>query len=185
MTNESTTLDNSNEINFPSDTEISNTQGDANDRQVANKNPGLWSTNGRIGRVRYFNRLTLPVLFVYAVYGILIYYSLTATPAAAETAASAFTISQFVLGIPLTIFALIQGKRRLNDLKKSGWLMLLFFIPLINLIPFIMVTFIKGSDGDNRFGAEPSPLTSNEMTLFWFLTGLSVVACVALASLTL
>lgn len=145
---------------------------------------GLWSTKGRIGRVRYFNRVTLPSLIVNAISAVLFYYSLTAAPAAAETAATTLTISQLILAIPLTIFALIQGKRRLNDQNRSGWLQLLFLIPLAGLVPVIMMTFIRGTEGDNRFGAQPAPPTSNDMTLFWTLIGLVVAACVALVALT-
>ncbi len=45
--------------------------------------------------------------------------------------------------------------RRLHDLDKSGWWLLLFFIPLIGTIILIVWFVGKGSDGDNRFGSDP------------------------------
>ena len=168
------------ETSHPPVSNADSEHGSAITQHGTGEKAGLWSTKGRIGRVRYYNRVTLPTMIVNTVFTLLLYYSVNSVQSPAETAATALTVSQFVLGIPLAIFVLIQAKRRLNDLNKSGWLMLLLFIPLINLIPFIMATFIKGTDGDNRFGAEPSPLTSTEMTLFWILIGLSVAAYVGL-----
>ena len=45
--------------------------------------------------------------------------------------------------------------RRLHDTDRSGWWLLLCLVPLIGLIWFIVVCCLKGSDGENRFGADP------------------------------
>tara|TARA_B100000686_G_C16175454_1_gene658366 strand:- start:89 stop:457 length:369 start_codon:yes stop_codon:yes gene_type:complete len=45
--------------------------------------------------------------------------------------------------------------RRLHDTDRSGWWLLLWFFPLIGLIWFIVLCCLKGSDGENRFGADP------------------------------
>ena len=45
--------------------------------------------------------------------------------------------------------------RRLHDTDRSGWWLLLWFLPLIGLIWLIVVCCLKGSDGGNRFGADP------------------------------
>ncbi len=45
--------------------------------------------------------------------------------------------------------------RRLHDLDKSGWWLLLFAIPLLNLWVSILIVFIKGTNGPNRYGEDP------------------------------
>ncbi|MFO1243004.1 MAG: DUF805 domain-containing protein [Rickettsiales bacterium] len=43
--------------------------------------------------------------------------------------------------------------RRLHDVNKSGWWVLLVFIPLVGLVLFIVWGCLKGTEGENRFGA--------------------------------
>ncbi len=45
--------------------------------------------------------------------------------------------------------------RRLHDIDKSGWWLLLMFLPVIGWIVLIVFACIKGTDGDNRFGKDP------------------------------
>ena len=45
--------------------------------------------------------------------------------------------------------------RRLHDLDKSGWWLLLSFIPLIGFIVLIIWFASRGTEGDNRFGPDP------------------------------
>ena len=47
------------------------------------------------------------------------------------------------------------GVRRLHDLDKSGWWVLIALIPLIGAIILIVWYCSKGTTGDNRFGADP------------------------------
>jgi uncharacterized membrane protein YhaH (DUF805 family) len=49
--------------------------------------------------------------------------------------------------------------RRWHDRDKSGWWVLIAFVPIIGAIwSLVECGFLKGTDGDNRFG--PDPLTS-------------------------
>ena len=58
----------------------------------------------------------------------------------------------FVLAIILPSLAV--SIRRLHDLDKSGWWILISFVPIIGLI--LLYWFcLKGTDGDNRFGPDP------------------------------
>lgn len=45
--------------------------------------------------------------------------------------------------------------RRLHDLDKSGWWLLLIFIPLIGIIILIIWFVGRGTEGANRFGPDP------------------------------
>jgi uncharacterized membrane protein YhaH (DUF805 family) len=52
---------------------------------------------------------------------------------------------------------LAVGIRRLHDAKRSGWWLLLFFVPLIGAIVLIVWWCTKGTRGYNGFGADPLP----------------------------
>lgn len=45
--------------------------------------------------------------------------------------------------------------RRLHDLDKSGWLVLIMLIPIINLLFIVYLLVAKGTTGPNRFGNDP------------------------------
>ena len=46
--------------------------------------------------------------------------------------------------------------RRWHDLGKSGWLSLLFLIPLVNLVVLIYLCVADGTAADNKYGPVPS-----------------------------
>jgi uncharacterized membrane protein YhaH (DUF805 family) len=45
--------------------------------------------------------------------------------------------------------------KRLHDLNKSWWWAILVFIPFIQIIPTIYLSFFKWTQGENRFGPDP------------------------------
>lgn len=45
--------------------------------------------------------------------------------------------------------------RRLHDINKSAWWLLLILIPIIGCFILLYWFVIRGDDGDNRFGADP------------------------------
>jgi uncharacterized membrane protein YhaH (DUF805 family) len=73
-------------------------------------------------------------------------------------------IIDMAIGIPITntIFSLgtllpglAVAVRRLHDLDRSGWWILLSLIPLVGAIILIVWFCGKGTAGANRFGPEP------------------------------
>ena len=73
-------------------------------------------------------------------------------------------IVDFVIGaqITTTIFALAVllpglavAVRRLHDLDRSGWWVLLALIPLIGAIVLLVWFCARGTEGSNRFGPDP------------------------------
>ena len=69
--------------------------------------------------------------------------------------------------------------RRLHDINKSGWLMLLLIIPLVNLIFMIYLLLARGTDGANRFGhVRPTP--GWEKILGYIGIGFMILALVGL-----
>lgn len=45
--------------------------------------------------------------------------------------------------------------RRLHDTDRSGWWLLLLFIPIVGWLVILLFLVFKGSDGENRFGNDP------------------------------
>jgi uncharacterized membrane protein YhaH (DUF805 family) len=45
--------------------------------------------------------------------------------------------------------------RRLHDLDRSGWWLLIAFVPLVGFIVLIVFYCTKGTSGANRFGPDP------------------------------
>jgi uncharacterized membrane protein YhaH (DUF805 family) len=73
-------------------------------------------------------------------------------------------IVDFVLGVQITttifgLAVLLPGLavavRRLHDLDRSGWWVLLALIPLIGAIVLLVWFCSRGTEGSNRFGPDP------------------------------
>tara|TARA_B100000674_G_C37024200_1_gene551298 strand:+ start:76 stop:450 length:375 start_codon:yes stop_codon:yes gene_type:complete len=66
-------------------------------------------------------------------------------------------IGYFFLGI--TLFTLIPaisaGVRRLHDTNRSGFFLLLSFIPFIGALVLLFFLVPEGTKGKNRFGSDP------------------------------
>lgn len=45
--------------------------------------------------------------------------------------------------------------RRLHDIDRSAWWLLIILVPIVGLIVLLVFACQKGTDGDNRFGADP------------------------------
>ena len=69
--------------------------------------------------------------------------------------------------IPVFILLFIMGARRLNDINLSGWLSLLSLIPLVNLLFWLVLLFIPGNPGANRYGPPLRKNTTGVIVLAW------------------
>ena len=50
-----------------------------------------------------------------------------------------------------------MGIRRLHDTDKSGWFLLISFVPLIGGIILLVFLAMQGTTGPNKYGAAPEP----------------------------
>lgn len=57
-------------------------------------------------------------------------------------------------GLAVLIPTIAVGVRRLHDVDKSGWFLLLAFIPLVNFY-LIYLLAIEGTRGQNQYGPDP------------------------------
>ena len=120
-------------------------------------NPSIFSFNGRIGRLRYlaYNTgvnlvLTLVMIPFLGMSGFM--------ASGGDMSAMAGGLSGLVIiifYIATIVITVMYGKRRLNDLNRSGWFVLLFIIPIVNLLLVIYLILFSGTDGDNKYGPMP------------------------------
>ena len=65
-------------------------------------------------------------------------------------------IMSTVLGIAMIWPGLAAGAKRCHDRNRSGWYQLIYLIPILGAIwMFIYLGFLKGTEGENRFGPDP------------------------------
>ncbi|HLZ79190.1 MAG TPA: DUF805 domain-containing protein [Sphingomonas sp.] len=62
---------------------------------------------------------------------------------------------EIVLWLATLIPSLSVTIRRLHDLDKSGWWLLILLVPLIGAIVLLVFMCIEGTRGTNRFGSDP------------------------------
>jgi uncharacterized membrane protein YhaH (DUF805 family) len=135
------------------------------DPRVATYQPRFLALNGRIGRVRYFAYNTGMMLLMYAViFPLLLVTGISGAmfgdPSAAGGAnpivAAVVGLLMLVLYIALLVMVIGYTVRRLNDLGKTGWLALLFLLPVANLVLWIYVQFFPGQKEPNQYGPAPA-----------------------------
>jgi uncharacterized membrane protein YhaH (DUF805 family) len=70
------------------------------------------------------------------------------------TAAGGPGVTSLLAILALFLPTLAAQVRRLHDTDRSGWFILLSFIPLIGIIILIVFWCQRGTDGPNRFGSD-------------------------------
>jgi uncharacterized membrane protein YhaH (DUF805 family) len=68
-------------------------------------------------------------------------------------AADFFLILGLIYGLAVLVPSIAVAVRRLHDLDKSGWFLLLWLIPCVGWIILIVWYATEGTRGPNRFGA--------------------------------
>jgi len=125
----------------------------------------VFSTSGRIGRVRYI-AYGVGIYLLFGILGALLSFVL----GSAGTAIAGIAI--MVVGFMLTI-------QRCHDFNTTGWLSLLMLVPLVNLIFW----FIPGTDGPNDYGAKTPPNGTGVIIAALIIPIIFVVGIVAAVAL--
>jgi len=60
-----------------------------------------------------------------------------------------------IFSLAILLPGLAVAVRRLHDIDRSGWWLLLWFVPLVGMIVLIVWACKPGTPGHNRFGADP------------------------------
>ena len=64
-----------------------------------------------------------------------------------------------IFALAILIPSIAVGVRRLHDADRSGWWLLIAFIPIIGTIALLIFLLLDGTPGDNRFGSNPKAAT--------------------------
>jgi uncharacterized membrane protein YhaH (DUF805 family) len=102
--------------------------------------------DGRAGRPEYWYFFLFNIV-VGVIFGII--GGVSGGPTLIDVLYFLFVLAVLLPGIAVTI-------RRLHDQDRSGWFILLAFIPIVGGIILLIFMVLPGSSGDNRFGP-PAP----------------------------
>ncbi len=76
--------------------------------------------------------------------------------------ASIFVTILPILALPFLLVYLLVGLAticptitRTHDLGYTGWLIFLMFVPIVNMVYFILLLAMEGTPQDNQYGANP------------------------------
>ena len=141
------------------------------------------TTNGRIGRMRLlaWNFGISLILFTAAAAIILLMGTLSNfNPDAGLKLAAKIGFSIYIYMILMNI---IFVTKRLHDVNRSGWLLLLILVPLVNIFLGIYLLCAAGSPSSNNYGAPPPPNTTGIKVLFW--TFIAIIILIIFAVITL
>jgi len=110
----------------------------------------LWlSPNGRASRKDFWLRTYFPAMVVY-----LIAIAIDMT-FGLYTETSGFGLFSGITYLLIMWPMIAVVIKRCHDRNRSGWFILVFMVPLLNLWPAIEVYFLKGTEGPNQYGEDP------------------------------
>ena len=117
----------------------------------------IFSISGRMGRLRYLAYLTALILIVW-LGGSVLMAMLLGIVAAMGSDASTMAIPLIILIYgAMLIGSFMLAIQRVHDFDTTGWITLLFLVPVVNMIFSLILLFMPGSDGENRFGKKTPP----------------------------
>ncbi len=110
----------------------------------------FFSFNGRIGRQTFWSQCMLPILIILFVIFYIEINMITNSVSTSYGIYDCFLVLKLFFMWPL----LAIHAKRWHDLDKSGWWILTFFIPILNIWHMLTNWFSTGSEGNNRFGPD-------------------------------
>ena len=129
----------------------------------------LFSFNGRISRSDMWLKWVLPYWAILIAFGIVgsALDDGTAAGIATQAGAAEMGPAETVVMILTFVFmfaaiwpGLAVTAKRWHDRGKSGWWTLIGLVPIVGgLWLLVECGFLKGTDGPNRFGADPVPMS--------------------------
>lgn len=110
----------------------------------------FFTSKGRLNRKSYIYRSLFLSLVLCIVQGVLTFATNTI-----DALELLFAVLLLVSGLFGFVASIMMLERRLHDLDKSGWWMLLLCVPLVNILFYIYILFFKGTEGPNQYGEDP------------------------------
>lgn len=98
---------------------------------------------------------------------------------AVSQSTTAFIILIGVTYVAIFVVQILLTIQRCHDFDSSGWLSVLFFVPLVSLIFW----FIPGTKGENQYGHPPPPNTAGVIVLALIVPAFAIVGILAAISI--
>ena len=112
----------------------------------------IFTTKGRLNRLRYLKYI---IGFSFASMVLNFIVGFVAALLTGSTESTLMYIMSTIVTLPLTIGAIMAAIRRLHDLNRSGWFLLLTLVPIVNFIFGIYILCFRGTKGANKYGEDP------------------------------
>ena len=106
----------------------------------------LFSFDGRANRARYFWHVVLDDVVVFTTAAMTVFMGMFTSVAALPLVG---------IGLAAAWAALAITVKRLHDLDRPGWHVLLFMLPLYNIYLAIVLFVVEGTVGENEYGRDP------------------------------
>ena len=138
-----------------------------NVRQDAPYQPRILSFSGRIGRLRYLAYGLGVGMLLLLVMGML--GGLAERYGVLRRDEGLAFLTGFTIILGWAVLTIVYGKRRFNDLDRSGWWSTLLLVPYVQLLAAIYLLFFPGSPGANKYGPAPVRNSIGVTVISWVL----------------
>ena len=147
------------------------------------------SLNGRFGRLSYIawygflNLITVfAVIALSLALGIFNLSTQSLDSHFIDTLTGLGGLGFLIISVLYFYFNLVIQVRRFHDMNHSGWLILLFILPLVNIFVFFYLLLGSGTQGINHYG--PQRISAIwEKILAWFMIVISILSILGTGSL--
>jgi uncharacterized membrane protein YhaH (DUF805 family) len=149
--------------------------------QVADVNQqysDLWvyTMEGRLGRLRYLAYSFGLSIAIQLIAGVTMGLASVMPPDIGGIVTMIIMIVAYIMLLVTSLFIMVK---RMHDVNRSGWMLLLLLIPLVNIILGLYMLFAPGTDGDNKYGPPPPPNSRGVVIAAFLLIGLFVLGIAA------
>ncbi|MBB4868042.1 uncharacterized membrane protein YhaH (DUF805 family) [Pseudomonas nitritireducens] len=134
----------------------------------------VFTTDGRIGRVRYLGWSMAMFLVLFAILALV-----GGAFALSNTLGYLIGAVAVVAFIAYVVVGVMIGVQRLHDIGWSGWLLLLNLVPVVGSVFPLLMLLIPGTSGPNRFGPPPPPNSRGVVALAWTMLVVPILGILA------
>lgn len=113
-----------------------------------------FSCDGRIGRLDFFVRGIIIAFIAFLMTLLTGYMFLVLTKLTGSQ--GLLIVAYTVVAIPHLIALISIGAKRLHDMNMSAWLLLLYLVPGVNAIWYLIMLFYPGKVEGNNYGSPMS-----------------------------
>ena len=141
----------------------------------------IFSAQGRLGRVRYIGYsvgmgllVNLVMLLVGGLAGFV-------ERGGGEEPTMGLLAGGMIIVVALAalVISFLLTIQRLHDFNASGWWSILILLPLANLVLYLILLIMPGTQGPNRFGNPPPPNTLGVILLALIVPLIMIIGIIA------